>query len=67
MDKLQLEGVMNFQGTIDQYIALGTMFWFALRYVTSPNIGFGGLIRSAPQDFFTSWSGIVIGVGQYLS
>ena len=53
---------MNFQGTIDQYIALGTMFWFALRYVTSPSIGFGGLIRSVPQDWFTSWSGIVMGV-----
>ena len=53
---------MHFQGTIDQYIALGIMFWFNLKYVTSPSIGFGGLIRSAPQDFFTSWSGIVIGV-----
>ena len=38
------------------------MFWFNLKYVTSPSIGFGGLIRSAPQDFFTSWSGIVMGV-----
>ena len=55
-------GVMSFQGTIDQYISLGIMFWFNLKYVTSPSIGFGGLIRSAPQDFFTSWSGIVIGV-----
>ena len=53
---------MNFQGTIDQYIALGIMFWFALKYGTSPSIGFGGLIRSAPQDFFTTWPAIVIGV-----
>ena len=42
---------MSFQGTIDQYIALGTMFWFALRYETSPSIGDGGLTRSILQDF----------------
>ena len=53
---------MSFQGTIDQYIALGTMFWFALRYVTSPSIGDGGLTRSILQDFLTTWSAIVIGV-----
>ena len=53
---------MHFQGTIDQYISLGTMFWFALRYVTSPSIGDGGLTRSILQDFLTTWSGIVIGV-----
>ena len=53
---------MNFQGTIDQYIALGTMFWFALRYETSPSIGDGGLTRSILQDFLTTWSAIVIGV-----
>ena len=53
---------MNFQGTIDQYISLGTMFWFALRYVTSPSIGDGGLTRSILQDFLTTWSAIVIGV-----
>ena len=53
---------MSFQGTIDQYISLGIIFWFGLKYVTSPSIGVGGLIRSSPQDFFTTWSGIVIGV-----
>ena len=53
---------MSFQGTIDQYIALGIIFWFALRYVTSPSIGVGGSIRSVPQDNFTSWTGIVMGV-----
>ena len=53
---------MSFQGTIDQYIALGTMFWFALTYVTSPSIGDGGLTRSILQDFLTTWSAIVIGV-----
>jgi hypothetical protein len=53
---------MSFQGTIDQYIALGAMFWFALRYVTSPSIGDGGLIRSILQDFLTTWSAIFIGV-----